>query len=179
MICMYIVLGRFQPFHKGHAHLVKAALQKGPTTIAIGSSTSEQSMNNPWSVDEREAMIREWLGDREANIVQIADINDPPNWVEHASNFHGHGTLVTSDEETKILYEKSDFPVEWVDLSERESYEGWRVRATLKMLSTVHEKEAQKQVMLQTIPPKVVDWLVENDALYRLYAMSRDLEHVG
>ena len=74
---MYIVLGRFQPFHKGHEHLVEAALQKGPTTIAIGSSTSVQSMNNPWSVDEREAMIREWLGDREAKIVQIADINDP------------------------------------------------------------------------------------------------------
>ena len=176
---MYIVLGRFQPFHKGHAYLVEAALEKGHTTIAIGSSQSEPSMDNPWSVDEREEMIREWLGDREANIVHIADINDPPNWVEHASNFHGHGTLVTSDEDTKLLYEKSDFPVEWVDLSERESFEGWRVRATLKMLSTVHEKEAQKQVMLQTIPPKVVDWLVENDALYRLYAMSRDLEHVG
>jgi cytidyltransferase-like protein len=176
---MYIVLGRFQPFHKGHAYLVEAALEKGPTTIAIGSSQSEPSMNNPWSVGEREEMIREWLGDREANIVHIADINDPPNWVEHASNFHGHGTLVTSDEDTKMLYEKSEFPVEWVDLSERESFEGWRVRATLKMLSTVHEKEAQKQVMLQTIPPKVVDWLVENDALYRLYAMSRDLEHVG
>ena len=146
MICMYIVLGRFQPFHKGHEHLVEAALQKGPTTIAIGSSTSVQSMNNPWSVDEREAMIREWLGDREAKIVQIADINDPPNWVEHASNFHGHGTLVTSDEETKILYEKSDFPVEWVDLSERESYEGWRVRATLKMLSTVYEKKHKNKL---------------------------------
>ena len=176
---MYIVLGRFQPFHKGHAYLVEAALEKGTTTIAIGSSQTEPSMNNPWSVGEREEMIREWLGDREANIVHIADINDPPNWVEHATNFHGHGTLVTSDEDTKILYEKSEFPVEWVDLSERESFEGWRVRATLKMLSTVHEKEAQKQVMLQTIPPKVVDWLVENDALYRLYAMSRDLEHVG
>ena len=50
---MYIVLGRFQPFHKGHEHLVEAALQKGPTTIAIGSSTSVQSMNNPWSVDEK------------------------------------------------------------------------------------------------------------------------------
>ena len=25
---MYIVLGRFQPFHKGHAYLVEAALEK-------------------------------------------------------------------------------------------------------------------------------------------------------
>ena len=30
------------------------------------------------------------------DIVAIEDINDPPNWVEHASNHHGKGTLVTS-----------------------------------------------------------------------------------
>ena len=176
---MRIVLGRFQPFHKGHAHLLEAALSGGPTTIAIGSSLAESSINNPWTSDEREEMIRAWLGERDAKIVQIPDINDPPNWVEHASKFHGQGTLVTSDESTKNLYEQSNFPVEWVDLSNRESYEGWRVRATLKMLSTVYETEAQKQVMLQSIPLEVVDWLIANDGLYRLYSMSRDLEHVG
>ena len=176
---MYIVLGRFQPFHKGHAHLVEAALAKGSTTIAIGSSQSDSCFNNPWSADEREKMIRAWLGDREATIVQIPDINDPPNWVEHASKFHGHGTLVTSDESTKILYEDSNFPVEWVSLTNRDSLEGWRVRATLKMLSTVYETEAQRQIMLHSIPSEVVDWLIESDALYRLYSMSRDLEHAG
>lgn len=176
---MHIVLGRFQPFHKGHAHLVEAAIAKGETTIAIGSSQADPSMDNPWSADEREEMIRAWLNGREAKIVQIPDINDPPNWVEHATKFHGLGTLVTSDANTKNLYEDSDFPVEWVNLTNRDSFEGWRVRATLKMLSTVYETEAQKQVMLQSIPQEVVDWLIHNDALYRLYSMSRDLEHVG
>ncbi len=176
---MFIVLGRFQPFHKGHEHLVEAALSKGPTVIAIGSSEAEMSMNNPWSADEREAMIRAWLGDRDAQIVHIPDINDPPNWVEHATKYHGEGTLVTSDESTKNLYEESDFSVDWVDLSNRESLEGWRVRATLKMLSTVYETEAQKEVMSVSMPSNVVDWLIENDALYRLYSMSRDVEHAG
>lgn len=176
---MNIVLGRFQPFHRGHEHLVEVALDKGPTIIAIGSSEAELSMNNPWNADEREAMIRAWLDGREAKIVQIPDINDPPNWVEHATKFHGEGVLVTSDESTKELYEESGFTVDWVDLSNRESFEGWRVRATLKMLSTVYETDAQKTVMLASIPSSVVDWLIENDALYRLYSMSRDLEHVG
>tara|TARA_Y100000814_G_scaffold99124_1_gene68902 strand:+ start:1240 stop:1770 length:531 start_codon:yes stop_codon:yes gene_type:complete len=176
---MNIVLGRFQPFHRGHEHLVEVALGKGPTIIAIGSSEAELSMSNPWNADEREAMIRAWLDGREAKIVQIPDINDPPNWVEHATKFHGEGVLVTSDESTKELYEESGFTVDWVDLSNRESFEGWRVRATLKMLSTVYETDAQKTVMLASIPSCVVDWLIENDALYRLYSMSRDLEHVG
>ena len=176
---MFIVLGRFQPFHKGHELLVNAALEKGPVVIAIGSSQAEMSMNNPWAADEREAMIRAWLNGRDAQIVHIPDINDPPNWVEHATKFHGEGTLVTSDEPTKQLYEESGFDVDWVELSNRDSLEGWRVRATLKMLSTVYETEAQKEVMSVSIPVEVVDWLVENDALYRLYSMSRDVEHAG
>ena len=47
------------------------------------------------------------------------------------------------------------------------------------MLSTVYETEAQRQIMLHSIPSEVVDWLIESDALYRLYSMSRDLEHAG
>ena len=176
---MQIVLGRFQPFHKGHAYLVEAALEKGPTVIAIGSSQAEFSMDNPWSADEREDMIRTWLDGRDANIVKIPDINDPPNWVEHATKYHGEGTLVTSDESTSSLYEAANFPVDWVDLNNRQSFEGWRVRATLKMLSTVYEKDAMREVMSASIPITVVDWLIEKDAIYRLYTMSRDLEHAG
>ena len=176
---MQIVLGRFQPFHKGHAYLVEAALEKGPTVIAIGSSQAESSMDNPWSADEREDMIRTWLAGRDADIVKIPDRNDPPNWVEHATKYHGEGTLVTSDESTSSLYEAANFPVDWVDLNNRESFEGWRVRATLKMLSTVYEKDAMREVMSASIPITVVDWLIEKDAIYRLYTMSRDLEHAG
>ena len=59
-----------------------------------------------------------------AIIVGIDDINDPPNWVKHASKHHGDGVLVTSDEGTKELYEKDNFPVEFVDLDNRENLEG-------------------------------------------------------
>ena len=179
MITMNIVLGRFQPFHKGHAYLVEAALELGPTIIAIGSSEAEITPQNPWNSSERESMIRDWLGEREAKIVLIPDINDPPNWVEHAKKYHGEGILVTSDDATRKLYDDAGFEVEWVDLSNRETYEGWRVRVTLKMLSTIYETDAQKEVMSVSIPKEVVDWLVENDALHRLYSMSLGMEHAG
>ena len=84
---MHIVLGRFQPFHKGHAYLVEAALAKGDTTIAIGSSQAVSTMDNPWSADEREEMIRAWLDGREANIVQIPDINDLQTGLNTQQNF--------------------------------------------------------------------------------------------
>ena len=64
-------------------------------------------------------MVKSWLNEqnRSATIIGINDINDPPNWVKHATEFHGEGVLVTSDEATKKLYEESTFPVEYVDLS--------------------------------------------------------------
>ena len=68
---MNIVLGRFQPFHKGHALLLNAALELGPTIIAIGSSEAEPSLNNPWSAEERKQMISSWLKGRDADIVLI------------------------------------------------------------------------------------------------------------
>jgi len=176
---MYVVLGRFQPFHKGHQHLVESALALGPTTIAIGSSQESWTPDNPWSGDEREEMITTWLDNREATIVQIEDINDPPNWVDYATEFHGKGIIVTSDQETKNLYEKSGWQVEWVDLTKRESFEGWRVRSTLKMLSTASEVDAQKEVMSTILPDKITDWLISNDGLYRFYEISKSLNHVG
>ena len=176
---MYVVLGRFQPFHKGHALLIEAALELGEVVIAIGSAQAGYEPENPWTSEERESMIRAWLGDRSASIVAIDDINDPPNWVDHATKFHGEGVLVTSDEATKKLYEDSGWDVNWVDLSNRDTLEGWRVRTTLKMLSTVYDDDAVKVVMSETIPEKVVDWLVENDALYRFYDMSKQIEHAG
>ena len=176
---MYVVLGRFQPFHKGHEYLVEHALRLGPTTIAIGSSESAIDFDNPWIAEERKQMISRWLGQREANIVLIPDINDPPNYVAHAKKFHGDGILVTSDLATKQLYEDAGYEVMYVELENRDSYEGWRVRTTLKMLSTVYEEEAQKQVMSVSIPVPVVDWLIVNDGLHRLYSMSKDIERVG
>ena len=75
-------------------------------------------MDNPFSIQERTEMIQAWSATNNHNdnitIIGIDDINDPPNWVKHATNHHGEGTLVTSDEGTKQLYEASDFPVVWV-----------------------------------------------------------------
>ena len=100
-----IVLGRFQPFHNGHAYLVEQALARfEKVTIAVGSAQDEWTVDNPFSFEERKDMIQKWVngnGNKEkVDIIAIEDINDPLNWVKHASNHHGKGTLVTSDDGT-------------------------------------------------------------------------------
>jgi hypothetical protein len=108
----------------------------------------------------------------------IEDINDPPNWVDHARQHHGEGTLVTSDAATSALYGEANFPVHNVDLNERERLEGWRVRQTAKMLSTVYDDEAVVEVLCASVPREVVDWLISNDALFRLSTFETGV-HAG
>ena len=105
-------------------------------------------------------------------IVGIEDINDPPNWVEHASKTHGVGTLVTSDKGTKELYETAEVEVHWIDLHEREQFEGWRVRQSCMMLSTVYDDEATRSVLGPSVPSAIIEWLIKNDALYRFLQLN-------
>ncbi|CAI8316271.1 MAG: Bifunctional NMN adenylyltransferase/Nudix hydrolase [Candidatus Poseidoniaceae archaeon] len=178
-----IILGRFQPFHNGHAYLIEQALARfEKVTIAVGSAQEEWTVDNPFSFEERKNMIQQWIdanGHTEnVNIVGIEDINDPPNWVEHASNHHGKGTLVTSDVGTRTLYEESDFAVSWVDLHERQQFEGWRIRQTCMMLSTVYDDEATRMVLAPSVPSPVIEWLIEQDGLYR-FSQINTSPHAG
>lgn len=59
-----VFIGRFQPFHLGHKHVVDEALELADRVlILIGSCYEPRSLRNPWTYDEREAMIRSCYND--------------------------------------------------------------------------------------------------------------------
>ena len=184
-----VVLGRFQPVHKGHELLITAAedwrshnAPEKKLIIAIGSSNQPPSIRNPWSPIERTAMLEallESIGIM-AIIVQVPDIEDPPNWVSHAEKYHGiAGFLFTTDTRTAELYESSGWQVKMGELQNRESYQGWRVRATAQMLSTVHDQEAIRLVLSASVPDSVVSQIISEDYLRRLAFMGEGGEPVG
>lgn len=54
-----VFVGRFQPFHIGHAHVVEQALQKvDKLIIVIGSADRARNTRNPFMTHERMDMIR-------------------------------------------------------------------------------------------------------------------------
>lgn len=57
-----VVLGRFQPFHNGHAKVIEEALKVADTVyILIGSSNAYPSVKNPFSLTNRNMMIYDWI----------------------------------------------------------------------------------------------------------------------
>ena len=182
-----IVLGRFQPFHNGHASMIDGAMSylgvgdsDLPLRICIGSSQAEQSLDNPWSAEEREQMIRVWLEDYDAEIVHVPDLGDPPNYVRHAEKFHGPpGLIFTTDESTSSLYRCADWSIVEGDLVQREDWQGWRIRATMQMLSTVVEEEAAIAALSINMPESVVRLIYANGWQRRLFSMGTGGEPVG
>ena len=185
-----VVLGRFQPFHRGHAQLIKAAEEwrrlnasEMSLVIVIGSSNRPESMQNPWSSEERIAMLNTWLeaeGIVDVSIVSVPDIEDPPNWVVHAEMYHGvAGVFFTSDIPSAELYENAGWPVVMSSLEQRDNFEGWRVRETARMMSTVNDEKAVRSVLSHSVPSVVVDHLISCNALRRLAFLGEGGEPVG
>ncbi len=186
----FVVLGRFQPFHRGHVLMIQEAEEIRnkdysdlELIIAIGSSNRPESLRNPWSASERVAMISSWLsseGGFDATIVAIPDIDDPPNWVSHAEDYHGRpGVFFSSDSKSCDLYRSSGWHVIQMPLVQRDDFEGWRVRETARMLSTIDDVKAVQTVLGTSVPKSVIDYLVSNDGLKRLAFLGEGGEPVG
>ena len=185
-----VVLGRFQPFHLGHEYMLESASKwrnennpNAPLIIAIGSSNRPQNLLNPWTYEERSQMIESWAKSAQIEnfqICSIPDIEDPPNWVTHASQYHGQaGVLVTTDMGTAELYTASGWEVVLLPLEQRERFEGWRVRETARMLSTIGDQDAIREVLGTLVPMSVLEHLIETNGLHRLAFMGEGGEPVG
>lgn len=72
-----VFIGRFQPFHAGHLAVIEAGLEKASQLIVLcGSAHQPRTTRNPWSVAERETMIRGALSDRDNERVHVVPLMD-------------------------------------------------------------------------------------------------------
>ena len=59
-----VYIGRFNPFHNGHAHVLQQALETSKLVIVlVGSSGAARNTKNPLTFDERMGMIQNWYHD--------------------------------------------------------------------------------------------------------------------
>lgn len=132
-----LVVGRFQPLHKGHVALVTRALEdSADVVVAIGSSTAKPSLRNPFSADERRQMLTAaFQSDVQAGrlrIVEVPDLHNPPRWVDHVLSITGRVDRVYgNDDDTMDLFERAGVPVVQSGLVDRERYQASAIRAQL------------------------------------------------
>lgn len=69
-----LLIGRFQPFHDGHAAMVDALLAEGKH-VCIALRDTPLDASNPYTPEERQEMIRARYGDRVKTIV-VPDIEE-------------------------------------------------------------------------------------------------------
>ena len=131
-----LLIGRFQPFHNGHLHLIQTL---SPTytdiIIGVGSSQYSHTADNPFSFNERKEMITRALTDAgitNYHIIAIPDIHNPPRWVDHvltyASDFD---VVITNNPETTRLFTDHGFTVKRTPLYKRAQYSGREIRNRL------------------------------------------------
>lgn len=79
-----VVIGRFQPFHNGHLALIREALRTAPRVfVTIGSAFAARSPRNPWTHEERAAMLLGALSSEERARVSCVPMRDyfcEPRW---------------------------------------------------------------------------------------------------
>lgn len=114
---MILILGRFQPLHKGHGKVIQEAYSEDKDlVIAIGSSQKKGDKRNPFGAEERKRMLKSFLISKgiKANTVLIPDIPSDERYVEHCNMYIGRkpDKVVTENEWTERLYREKGYPVE-------------------------------------------------------------------
>ncbi|OGH12269.1 MAG: hypothetical protein A2857_00690 [Candidatus Levybacteria bacterium RIFCSPHIGHO2_01_FULL_36_15] len=130
-----LLIGRFQPFHKGHDYLIKKALgQVDKLIIAIGSSNVKDT-DNPFTYPQRKKILEIYIEneDMENKIVKIFPLPDNPSddvWVRNAVKKAGRIDVIISNNELNVnrFFEKAGFKVLRFPFYKRNIYEGKKIR---------------------------------------------------
>lgn len=128
-----LLIGRFQPFHKGHLQLIQGVCAEyGKVIIGMGSSQYGNTLENPFTSDERKLMIEESLGKigvKNYRVVLIPDIHNYPKWVDHVVSIISDFDVVLSNNSlTKRLFSKKGYVVKETSLYDRDKYSGKEIR---------------------------------------------------
>ncbi len=133
-----LILGRFQPFHKGHLYLIKKALEcVDKIVIAVGSSDKSDG-DNPLSYTVRAKMLKkviveEGLSDRVVKIVPLPDNPSNEAWLKQLlKNTGGFDTLFGNNAWPNEILEQAGYEVVTVPYMNRTRYRGVSIRRLLR-----------------------------------------------
>ncbi|MEK7186517.1 MAG: adenylyltransferase/cytidyltransferase family protein [Patescibacteria group bacterium] len=133
-----LVIGRFQPFHKGHLYLIKKALKEADKIIvAIGSSNISDE-NNPLSYKTRikmlkKVIVREKLVNKVIKIIPSPDDPSDDIWLAKLLKNAGKFDIALGNNDwTNGILGKAGYKVLEIPYLKRSSYQGTVIRKLIK-----------------------------------------------
>jgi len=128
-----LIIGRFQPFHKGHLGVIRKISEASDNMIiGIGSAQYSHTVNNPFTAGERYLMISDTLKDAgidNAYIVPMEDLNRYSVWVSHIVSMAPPFSVVYSNNTlTKRLFLEAGYALKDPPIYNRSEYSGTEVR---------------------------------------------------
>jgi bifunctional NMN adenylyltransferase/nudix hydrolase len=162
-----VVIGRFQPFHHGHAMLLRLALDTAPQVVVVlGSSFHARSPRNPFTWQERAEMISASLSAQDKSrvcYVAVRDYYEDARWagavraqVRHAVSGAAHIALVGYFKDGSSYY-LNRFP-QWrlVTCNDAPDIDATRIR---KGLFEAENIDASLTAVAEQIPMEVCQYL--------------------
>lgn len=158
-----LIIGRFQPLHKGHLQIFKEIEEDcDAIIIGVGSAQIEREMKNPLSGGERIKMIKKTLDNRNIGpyeIYPIPDIDCYPAWPYYVKSILPHfDCLYAYSNETLRLFEDTRTKIKRVEEYNKEKWSSTEVRRRIR------EGEKWKQL----VPKEVSEFLEEINIKERL-----------
>lgn len=162
-----LLLGRFQPFHQGHASVAEYALDRyGEFAIAIGSARQSYSFVNPFTGGERYLMIHRALKSfsQKVAIVPVPDINRYGVYPHHVADLCPPFDVVLSNKALiREIFAAAGYRIEDTPEYERERYCGTVIRRKM-----AQGDEAWRDLVPQEVAA-VVDDINGAERVRRLY----------
>lgn len=129
-------LGRFQPFHRGHHHVVETYRPRyEDLVVVIGSAETARTPRNPLSAVERRSIIRACHPN--LPLVDLPDVARGeagyPDWAEQlATETEADVVITRNDLVTRLVREYTDARVEPQPLLRPEEYSGTEIRRRIR-----------------------------------------------
>jgi nicotinamide-nucleotide adenylyltransferase len=166
-----VLIGRYQPFHRGHLAVVREIRASRPDDaliLGVGSAQASYSWTNPLTAGERAELIEASLHEAAitgVTVVPIPDIDRHALWVAHVESLlPKFERIYTNNPLTRTLFERAGYAVTSPALVERARFEGVRVRAAL----------AEGSGWKELVPPVVARMLAEWNVPQRLAMLQSD-----
>ncbi|MEK7573509.1 MAG: adenylyltransferase/cytidyltransferase family protein [Patescibacteria group bacterium] len=129
-----LVVGRFQPFHKGHLYLIEKALEASEKIIIVIGSSNMSDENNPLSYKTRAEMIKKVIAEEslEDKVLKIIPSPDDPSddvWLEKLLIKAGRFDIAFGNNDwTNDILEKAGFKILKIKFLNRKTYQGVIIR---------------------------------------------------